>query len=305
MEAGTISLSSCSEGGVTLKALALNWMDAGDFGSKLAIALISALTVYTTTEKVKARYKVVQLTKRNYSRYYHQFAELYCDRIDPEQQIAPGVIAEHAMDSRTAPRSKRELRALNRNSDRYPTAHQLFLAVRQGRVIGLLCVLINLRRSYLMVAYLAVKKEDGIPGDVVARLLRKAQVRIAGVLGRELYVFEVSPPISQAAASRAKFRLFAEYGRNLDLVTSRVPLVYVQPDMDPDSLDGATEAIADLFIMGPEHVVAQFDQDSYLNLVKSIYFDIYLRSFPALEIQPEYLEYLNSLYDVIRSDNGR
>jgi hypothetical protein len=270
-----------------------------DLIGKVAIAVIAALIVYFLTEKLKSSYRIVQLTSRNHDEYYHQFAELYCARIEPDQQISPAVIAEHAVDKRTSPRSRRALKRMHPGTDRYPTAHQLFLAVQRGQVLGFLCVLINVRRSYIFVAYLGVKAPPDAPGGVTAKLLRKVKRRTSGILPNERFLFEVSPPLADSVTSRAKFRLFSEYGRHSGLVSRPVPVIYVQPDMEPESLSGTTETFADLCITADANHLDALSRLDYLKLVRSIYFDIYLKSFPDFELQARYLEYLGDLYTAV------
>ncbi len=280
------------------------WPVVADYGWKALTALATSLAVYYTSEKIKGRYRITQLTRRTYAKYYAQFAELYCDRIEPEQQISPSVIADHATDKQIAPTSKRALKKMGRGTDRHPTAHQLFLAVRRGQVIGFLCVFVNLRREYMFIAYLAVLKSPDTPADVTKRLLAKAQERATGVINQQVFFFEISPPATGSNSSKAKFRLFSEYARVLSMATKRVPISYVQPDMDPDSLDGSTEVTADLYISASPVLLDSLDKPAYLRFVRSIYFDIYLKSFPDLDLQPKYLEYLSSLYDLLEEENS-
>lgn len=276
----------------------------GDTAVKVIIGIITAIAVYYVTEMVKARYRVVQMTSRNRNKYYTQFANLYCDRIESEQQIYPSIIADHAVDKKISPRSRRQLKRMGKGSAHYPTAHQLYLAVQKSKVLGFLCILINLQRSYVFVAYVGVVHSPEAPGDIMQRMLNKAHQRVREILASEVYLFEVAPPISEATTSRAKFRLFRDYAKRLSLAAYRLPVAYIQPDMDPESLDGSTEALADLCIASADLVANSPSRDSALRYVWSVYFDIYLRSFPDLDLQPKYLDYLKSLYSLIEGQNA-
>ncbi|MEV0055867.1 hypothetical protein AB0H34_35890 [Saccharopolyspora shandongensis] len=266
---------------------------------KIGVAVIAAIIGFLVTERLKSAYRVTQLTPRNYHRYFHQFTELYSERIEPDQQISPAVISEYVLDRQTSPRSRRELRRMFPGSERHPIAHQLFLAVRRGEVIGFLCALINLRRSYVFITYLAVRPPPDAPRDTAARLLRRVRRRIRGILPHEKFLFEVSPPFSDSFNSRAKFRLFNEYGKSFRMATERVPVTYIQPDMDPESLNGSTEEFADLYVTAAAEHLESFDREDHLKLVRSLYFDMYLRFFPDIAVQPEYAEYLSSLYGIV------
>jgi hypothetical protein len=276
------------------------WSALADFAGKAGIPVVSAVVAYVVSERMKARYRVVQLTARNSGRYYEDFAELYCSRIEIDQQISPLAIADLATDRTMAPRSRRGLRAAQR--DEKTIAYQVFLAVRHSRVIGFLCVFVQLRESYVFIGYLGVRQDSDGPSDVSRRLIAAVRKRVTGVLRAPMFLFEIAPPATVSTHSRAKFRLFSTHGRQAGLVTRRLAVGYVQPDMDPESLDGATEASADLCLIAPPEVLASLDHQASLALVRSLYLDIYLGTFPEdTDTKAAYAEYLNSLYAAVAS----
>jgi hypothetical protein len=281
------------------------WPVLVGYGWKLLAALATALLVYYATEKIKGRYRVIQLTRRRRNRYYSQFAEVYSDRIEHDQQIATSAIVGHAIDRLTAPVSRRALKRLQQRADRPPTARQLFLAVRRGQVLGFLYVSVHLELKYTFIAYLATQKNSDIPADVTKRLLKKARERVSGFVTQPVFLFEVAPPADQSSRSRAKFRLFSAYAETQGLATKRVPLDYVQPDINPDSPGAPIELMADLYISAEAAMLDSLDRSAYLSLVRSIYLDIYPRSFSDSDLRSAFLEYAAALYSRLESEAHR
>jgi hypothetical protein len=272
------------------------WSTFANGAWTLLAAVVTSIVGYYVSEKIKGRYRIVRLTRRGRRRYYAQFAELYCDRIEPDQQISTSVIADHAIDRRSALPSRRRLRQMLRRGEQPPIARQLYMAVRRGQVLGFLFISVHLSQKYIFIAYLGTKKPPDIPTDVARRLLTTARDSAARFLEQPVFLFEVSPPASQSLESRAKCRHFSNYAKDLGLATRRILVPYVQPEMNPESLDHPTELLADLYISAEKPFLDSLDRSAYLAMIRSIYLDIYPNSFSDTTLQPSYLDYISSLY---------
>ncbi|GAA1010703.1 hypothetical protein Aple_029890 [Acrocarpospora pleiomorpha] len=226
--------------------------------------------------------------------YADQFCELFHRLIPENQQMSPTIILGHAAEGR--------LEDLSRGHDTQsavpPIGYFLYLAVQDDRVIGFLNLLV-VERNYALIAYLGALPSTG---SASWKMLQTAWHDHANTLKSPFaLIFEIAPPVAESARSSAKARLFTEYSRLRGLATRKAPIDYIQPDMVHEETAGTTEQPADLYIASSPDALAAMSKQSYLRLVESIYFDVYVRTFR--DLGEDYTRYISRLYEKLRARN--
>lgn len=272
-----------------------------DVGVEVVAAVILAIMGYMVRRYYLNRVRVLSYGSLGSKRYANQFCELFTQLIPEDQQISPNIILRHSGSSQSALRSAWGLRRFRKRNPNRPVIYQLYLAVHDRQVVGFLNTLINLRENYTFISYLGASPNKSLPiGHVPKKLLAALFRRARHLPGDPLAIFEIAPPASQSSTSRAKMRLFAEYVRLRDLEVRRAPVAYVQPDMEPRQLDGITETPADFCLVSTQRALTEMTQERHLTLIKSVYHDIYLKTFLDLGEHARYVTYIANLFEAVK-----
>ncbi|MBI3555197.1 MAG: hypothetical protein HY074_02895 [Deltaproteobacteria bacterium] len=195
-----------------------------------------------------------------------EFCELYRRVIPNHEQVDPAQIVRSLSRPNRAPRSIDEL--ANRTQWSGQKSYQLLLgAWADSKMVGFANLVFVPSMRLAFVGQLAGLPVAGQPGAVTQEIFAHID-SLSSMIPWEWLVFELANDGVEIRRALARQRLFRRYLRGLNRETFRIAVPYRLP----------SQATADLMIaaIGPNRrAPGTLAKASVLNLVRSIYFDIY------------------------------
>lgn len=222
--------------------------------------------------------------------------DLYFEKIPDEQRIPP----DHLIKSLKLASSAISIRDFKEKISSYNSiVHLPLIAEVEGEVVGFLKVMYVVDLKYIFIAYLITKNYNGFDSTRISTaLLNKFYSCIRDMKSIEFIVFEIVEETNEN--HKAKERLFKHTARIRDLKVKHIDALYLIPEVcsfDEGNCSIYPSRLFFLDLIGDSKVITK---NSYLQLIDSIYKNIYTESYRISE--PKLVEKHIEFIDLIKTE---